>query len=75
MTPAEKIERAEHAQRLLNDDLLREVLTEMREDAVSRLVEDKKDPGDNIADIRAVETLRATLQSIVTTGQNAAKKG
>lgn len=75
MTDAEKIELAERAQRLLNDDFLTAVFTKTEKEAVEALLTcDEAERIEHIALIRAIRNLRSNLQSIVTTGKNAANR-
>lgn len=76
MSDYEKISKGEQAARYLADPLFMELVLDIRERAVKSLIECPEcERVDHIAMIRAVESLRHRLQSIVTTGKNAAGRG
>lgn len=74
-TDAQRVDEAERAARFLADPIITEILTEIREDAISNLIGSREGREDNIALINAVELLRDALKSRVTTGSIAAGRG
>lgn len=74
MTDGEKISRGEWASRLLADPYFNDIMHTIREDAIISLTTKYNEREDHIATIRVIENLRQELQSIVTTGKNAANR-
>lgn len=74
-TVADKIDEGERASRYLNDPFLTGLLTDLREDAIRRVMHEPDRRDEAVGMLLAIETLRDTLKSRVTTGRLAAKRG
>lgn len=75
MDDYEKISRGNVAARMLSEPLFEEIIQTIREDAIQSLTTDLSGRHvEYIAMIRALDEFRQNLQSIVTTGKNAANK-
>ena len=62
------------AARILSEPFFAAIINDLREDAIGQLIDGQDGREDHIAMIRALDNFRLELQSIVTTGKNAAKR-
>lgn len=74
MDDYDKISRGNVASRMMSEPLFDEIINTIREDAIQSLTTDTEGRDDHIAMIRALDQFRQELQSIVTTGKNAANR-